>query len=888
LLQGNIVAGPQHGQVSVAADGSFTYLADANYNGADSFTYKVNDGELDSNLATVMLTIVPVNDAPTAGDQSLSTDEDTPITGSLLAVAADIDSALLQGSIVAGPQHGQVSVAADGSFTYTSDANYNGTDSFTYKVNDGDPSTSLRTGLDSAIATVMLTIIPVNDAPVASAIAAALLEDGRITLNLLGSAGDVDGDPLSVSIGNPQHGQLLKNADGSYTYLPQADYNGEDGFSYSVSDGRLDSGPAMVRLTITAVNDAPVAQDDIAILDEDHSIQLAIMANDYDVDGDSLSLAIVNQPANGTLVVNADHTVSYTPLANWSGEDSFSYKLNDGDPSASLRTGLDSGVATVRLIVTAMADAPTLVLSEVGGASRELFRTGWESVGNRNTNSTLLEQRELEGWVFVAHPEQNRDDDDDDRHDHDRDEDHGSFEIWSSGDKMRDAEGKRTTVNAASGTGSNWLELNNAKGEGHQTPGIERSIETIAGAVYILNLDLAGHLGYDADTTRIGIYLDGVKIGSDDSTSPSTALNWQTRSFQFVGKGEAQTLRIVSEAGRRESNGRGMMIDNIALTETLQANTGFEDASIPLSAIGAALRDTDGSETLNLSIEAIPVGAMLTDGANRFTASQDNTTADVTGWNLGKLAIMPPKDFNGQFDLKVVATTTEQANQAKATVEASLQVTVLPVNDAPLANSAGYTLTEGGSIDFAELISDVDGDVLTLNFSNPKQGTLTKNADASPELGRRSTYTYTPKHEFSGTETFTYTVSDGKLSATADITLTVLPKNDDDEEDHHDNGLHHGFEHSGHNGYQNYDDQWSAKIIVQSVHAAYEQQNDDWQDSIVINQGSQPAAHAFTVDWQGSVANQAVSTDDEWLAEYVGNNSKQKTLAEITGLTVKV
>jgi len=869
-LASAIVNGPAHGNLSRNADGSYTYTPDANYNGADSFIYKVNDGALDSNLATVTLNVTPVNDAPTAGDQSLSTDEDAPITGSLLAVAADIDSALLQGSIVAGPQHGQVSVAADGSFTYTPDANYNGADSFTYKVNDG--------GLDSIIATVTLNIIPVNDAPVASAIAATLLEDGRITLNLLGSAGDVDGDPLSVSVGNPQHGQLLKNADGSYTYLPQADYNGEDSFSYAVSDGQLDSGPAIVRLTLTAVNDAPVAQDDTATLDEDHSIHLSIMANDYDIDSDSLSLIIMEQPVHGTLVVNADHTVSYTPLANWSGEDSFSYKLNDSE--------LDSGIATVRLIITAVADAPTLVLSEVGGASRELFRTGWESVGNRNTHSTLLEQRELEGWTFVSRPGKNHGDHDDhndrdDRHDHDRHDDHGSFEIWSTGDKMADAQNKRRIVNAANGNGSNWLELNDAKGEGHETLGIERSIETLLNASYTLSLDLAGHLGYSADTTRIGIYLDGVKIGSDESTSPATALNWQTRTFQFTGKGGKQTLRIVSEASRHESNGRGMMIDNIALSETLQSNTGFEDSAIPLSAIGALLRDTDGSEILTLTIGAIPVGAILTDGANSFTATLDNTTADVTSWNLGKLTIMPPKDLNGQFALKVIATSTEQANRSQASSEADLQVTVLSVNDAPQARNAGYTLSEGGSIviDFAGLIGDADGDALTLSFTNPKKGTLTKNANG--------TYTYTPKREFSGTETFTYTVSDGKLTTTAIITLTVLPKKDDDhDQDHHDNGRHHGFEHSEHNGYQGYDDERCAKIIVQSVYSDYGQQHDDRQDTILVNQHS--SRKTGQIDWTGQAPILGKLKKDDWVAEQLAERFKEKSLAEQTGLVVKM
>jgi len=857
-----IVSDPAHGSLGRNTDGNWVYTPDGNYNGTDSFTYKVNDGELDSNLATVTLDITPVNDAPTAGDQSLTADEDTPITGSLLAVAADIDSTLLQGRIVAGPQHGQVSVAADGSFTYTPDANYNGADSFTYKVNDGE--------LDSAIATVMLTIVPVNDAPVASAIAATLLEDGRITLNLLGSASDVDGDTLSVSVGNPQHGQLLKNADGSYTYVPQADYNGEDSFSYSVSDDQLDSGQALVRLTLTAVNDAPVAQDDSDTLDEDHSIHLSIMANDYDVDGDNLNLIIVDQPAHGTLVVNAGHTVSYTPLENWSGEDRFSYKLNDGE--------LDSAIATVRLIVNAVADAPALVLSEVGGASRELFRTGWESVANRNVNSTLLEQRELDGWIFVARPEQHHDEHDD-HDDRDRHDEHGSFEIWSSGDLMRDAQGKRRIVSAANGNGSNWLELNDAKGEGHETLGIERRIDTLAGSTYTLSLDLAGHLGYGTDFTRIGIYLDGVKIGSDDSTSPATALNWQTRTVQFIGTGGGQTLRIVNEASRRESNGRGMMIDNIALTETLPANTGFEDGAVPLSAIGALLQDTDGSEILTLTVGAIPVGATLSDGVNRFSATLDNATADVTGWNLGKLTLLPPKDFNGQFALKIVATSTEQANRSQASSEADLLVIVLPVNDAPLAVGASYTLSEGGSgiIDFAGLIGDVDGDVLSLGFTDPKKGKLSKNADG--------TYTYTPKREFSGTETFTYTVSDGKLATTAIITLTVLPKKDEDE-DHHDNGWHHGFGHSEHHGYPSYDDERSAKIIVQSVHADYRQRHDDRQDAIVVNRHS--SGMEDKIDWAGQAPNLGKLKKDDWVAEQLTERSKEQSLAELTGLVVKM
>jgi hypothetical protein len=867
------------------ADGSRTYLVDLGGIAAGTMvnlSFDLIGFGQGSEAANSRITVRDLRlGVPQTADDSAILAEDTPTV--IDALANDIN-ALQPGFmpvIVNAPSHGQVTINPSnpelgqlGSFSYTPDKDWYGEDSFTYKLSDGQ--------VDSNFATVTLTVIPVNDAPVASAIAATLLEDGRITLNLLGSASDVDGDPLSVSVGNSQHGQLIKNADGSYTYLPQADYNGEDSFSYSVSDGQLDSGPALVRLTITAVNDASVAQDDSATLEEDHSIQLAIMANDYDIDGDSLNLIVVSQPVHGTLVVNADNTVSYTPLENWSGEDSFSYKLNDGDPSPSLRTGLDSGIATVRLIVTAVADAPTLVLSEVGGARRELFRTGWESVVNRNVGSTLFEQRELEGWSVVARPELNHDDDHDDyddHHEYDSHEDHGSFEIWSSGDQMRDAQGQRRIVSDANGNGSNWLELNNAKGEGHETLGIERSIDTLFGASYTLSLDLAGHLGYGADFTRIGIYVDGVKIGSDESTSPSMALNWQTRTFQFIGTGGPQTIHIVSEASRSESNGRGMMVDNIALSETLPANTGFEDGAVPLSAIGVALQDTDGSETLTLTVGAIPVGATLSDGVNSFTATLDTTTVEVTGWNLGKLTIMSPKDFNGQFALKVIATTTEQANQSQVSNEADLQVIVLPLNDTPLAGNASYTLTERGSviIDFAGLIGDVDGDVLTLNFSNPKKGSLTKNADG--------TYAYTPKREFLGTETFNYSVSDGKLTTMASITLTVLPKKDHDE-DHHDNGRHHGFERSEHNGYQGYDDERCAKIIVQSVLTDYGQQNDDRQDAMVNNQQSNRPVDK--IDWAGQAPILGKLKKDDWITDMMTVQPKEQSLAEQTGLVVKM
>jgi VCBS repeat-containing protein len=225
-----IVAGPEHGTVVLNAAGGFTYTPEADWNGEDSFTYKLSDGTVDSNIAKVSLGVTAVNDAPTAGDQTLATLEDAALTLDLLAQAADIDSPTLTPTIVSGPQHGTLIRNADGGFTYTPDANWNGEDSFTYRVNDGE--------LDSAIATVRIAVAAVNDAPTIAPRTLTLDEDVPLILDLLEGAEDVDGDALEAVISSgPQHGALTQSADGTWTYTPDENFNGEDRIEYKVGDG---------------------------------------------------------------------------------------------------------------------------------------------------------------------------------------------------------------------------------------------------------------------------------------------------------------------------------------------------------------------------------------------------------------------------------------------------------------------------------------------------------------------------------------------------------------------------------------------------------------------------------------------------------------------------
>jgi VCBS repeat-containing protein len=324
----------------VNANGTYTYVPAADYFGADSFTYKVNDGAADSAVATISITVTPVNDPPVAAAAAVSTAEDTPLNGTLPA-ATDAELDALTFAKVADPAHGALVLNADGTYTYTPVANYNGPDSFTYKVNDG--------AADSAVATVTITVSAVNDAPSASNAAVTVSEDAVLN-GALPVATDADLDALVyVKVTDPAHGTVVVNADGTYTYTPAGDYHGADSFTYKVNDGTTDSTVATVNITVTPVNDAPTVSSLALVLNED-SILNGTLPAATDADLDALSYLKVTDPAHGTVVVNANGTYTYTPDANYNGPDSFTFKVNDGS--------VDSAVATVTITVAPVDDAP--------------------------------------------------------------------------------------------------------------------------------------------------------------------------------------------------------------------------------------------------------------------------------------------------------------------------------------------------------------------------------------------------------------------------------------------------------------------------------------------------------------------------------------------------
>jgi hypothetical protein len=307
---------PLHGTLSGTAP-NLVYTPAANYNGPDSFSFVANDGKINSAAATVSITVRSVNDAPVAAAQTVTTDEDTAVAVTL--TASDVDGDALT-FVATAPLHGTLSGTAP-NLVYTPAANYNGPDCFTFVANDGK--------VNSPAAKVSITVRPVNDAPVAVAQSVSTDEDTAVSITL--TASDVDGDALTFVATAPQHGTLSGSAP-NLVYMPAANYNGPDCFTFVANDGKVSSATAKVTITVRPVNDAPVASSQSVSTDQNASLAIALAASD--VDGDALTFS-VTAPHHGSLSGTPPNLL-YKPAANYSGPDSFSFTASDGKVSSAV------------------------------------------------------------------------------------------------------------------------------------------------------------------------------------------------------------------------------------------------------------------------------------------------------------------------------------------------------------------------------------------------------------------------------------------------------------------------------------------------------------------------------------------------------------------------
>jgi VCBS repeat-containing protein len=302
---------------------------------------------------------------------------DADVDGDALTITHIDGVAITAGGASVTVAGGQVSLGADGiTLTYAPAADYHGSPSFTYTVSDGNLS---------ATATVSGTVTAVNDTPVVAADSFTTPEDTAVTITPVANDADVDGDALTIThvdgvaitAGGASvtvaGGQVSLGADGiTLTYAPAADYHGSPSFTYTVSDGSL-SATATLSGTVTAVNDAPTvsvpdpsgsgkitgqAVSTRISTPEDTPLTGSVMPDDVDA-GDTVTAALQDAPAHGTVTVQPDGTYTYVPSGDYHGSDRFTIVVSDGQ----------GGTATAEVVVevTPVNDAPVVVADEVSG-----------------------------------------------------------------------------------------------------------------------------------------------------------------------------------------------------------------------------------------------------------------------------------------------------------------------------------------------------------------------------------------------------------------------------------------------------------------------------------------------------------------------------------------
>lgn len=327
-----IIGSPSQGRITItnSATGAFSYSANANAVGTDSFTFMANDGRLDSNLATVNVAITPVvtpNRPPIATPGAVTVAAGGSAAGTL--AATDMDGDPLTFRVVQAPTQGEVTInnAATGAFSYTANANAAGGDSFTFVANDGRA--------DSNAAPVTISITANNTPPSAGDGTLSVRRAETVTGRLVGSDPDA-GDVLTFTVvTNVLKGNLVVDdpRTGAFSYTPAANASGSDTLTFRVSDGKVDSNLGTVTFTILDANGRPTAGD--GVLGAAAGSVVRGQLPGADPDGDVVTFSIVTPPRQGTVTLTDTKlgTYEYQAFANASGQDSFTYQVSDGRAS---------------------------------------------------------------------------------------------------------------------------------------------------------------------------------------------------------------------------------------------------------------------------------------------------------------------------------------------------------------------------------------------------------------------------------------------------------------------------------------------------------------------------------------------------------------------------
>ncbi|WP_298850495.1 Ig-like domain-containing protein [uncultured Aquimonas sp.] len=283
-LSFSVPSAPAHGRLEGAAP-NLIYVPDADFNGEDAFEFTVFDGIDESVPARIEILVTPINDAPIAQAQHLETAEDTPLA--LTLEGSDPEGAVLSFRVLRGPLHGSLQ-GSPPALVYQPAPDFHGIDSLEFVVNDGE--------IDSAPATVRITVTPRNDAPIAQPQQLSTPTGVALPITLAGD--DPDNDPLEFRVVQAPANGSLSGSGATLVYTPQAGFRGEDSFDFVANDGELDSAPAIVRIEVVGSNNEPprIVSEPVTAVDEGASYSYDVDA--IDPDGDALRYVLEHAPAD--------------------------------------------------------------------------------------------------------------------------------------------------------------------------------------------------------------------------------------------------------------------------------------------------------------------------------------------------------------------------------------------------------------------------------------------------------------------------------------------------------------------------------------------------------------------------------------------------------------
>ncbi len=660
------------------------------------------------------------NPAPTAVNDNASVDEDSSVNVDVLGNDNDPDGDPLTVTSASAP-NGTVVIEADGTLTYTPDPDFNGEDTITYTIDDGNGGTST--------AAVIVTVNPINDDPVAVDDAVTTDEDTPVTIGVLGNDSDVDGDDLTVTTATSPDGTVTINPDGTLEFTPNPNFNGTTTISYEISDGNGGTATATVTVTVNPINDPPVANPDAATTDEDTPVNVPLIGNDTDADGDALTVTAATA-ANGTVVINPDGSVDYTPNQDFNGTDTITYTISDGNGGFSTSTATitvnpvnDDPVTTPIAPQTNNDNTPATLdvsgnFSDVDGDDLTFSATGLPpglSIdANGNITGTITSDASQGGPAGD-----------------------GVYEVTVTAD---DGNGG-TVTNTFSWTVNNPppVASDDAVTTDEDTP------------VNIPVLDNDNDPDGDALTVTSATAQNGTVVIEADGTvtyTPDPDFNGADTITYQISDGNGGTSTAVVLVTVEPVND-----DAVASPIADQSNIDSSTASLDVS---GNFSDVDG-DTLTFSATDLPPGLTIDPDTGVISGT---LTADASQGGVG-----------GVYTVTVTAD-----DGAGGAVSSTFAWTV--TNPPPVAADDTAATDEDTSVNVDVLANDndPDGDPLTVTSATAPNGTVVIEADG--------TLTYTPDADFNGTDTITYAISDGNGgTSTATVTVTVDPVNDDPEVD---------------------------------------------------------------------------------------------------------